>query len=872
MSSRSAGPGDAANKSGAQQSGQANYTDIQAALGFIPADDRDTWIRVGMAIRSELGVGGFQLFDDWSKKSPEVYNEKDTMDAWKSFNGSGVGIGTLFGIAKEHGYKPARPSLSIEDQWNGATSATDHPYLSQKGVKAHGLRHQGEILFIPFRDVEGVFHGFQRIFKENGKWEKKHAYGAKVRGHFHTLGDLSGSYVALVAEGYATAAAIHEATDYPVIVAFDSGNLEHVCKAVKAKHPDKTIIVCGDDDAHLKQNVGREKAIKAARAVCGITIFPQFEKPAERGRNDFNDLLRESGADSVRDQIEAGLNLRTEAGQDEVVRDCPALPADYIAVDGLENQQFTKTWVVDGLLEEGRAYQVFGEWKSGKTLAALDLCAHMSLGQEWAGRRTVPALIIWVASESCDDVKRRIAAWRLNHQMTGKMPFFIRTKPLHLDVPEFAAQLAAEIQTIRDMNPGLPVVTVIDTVARSLSAGADENGEGLRGFANLMLDEVVRPLNVTALFVHHSGHGNKDRARGSSAFPAALDGTIKVSMDKSVTGTFVNVEAVEMRSTAGTDSFRFRVDTQEIHGSDNFGNVMTEPVLFFTGEAAKKSTREKRPTKGAVEALELLKGMTERYRENLAASGKDDEPRVLHDDWRKQFFDSMGSAKPGTKRTYFMRAKDSLKESGEIYIEGAFVYLGDGRHKTSQNVTKSQNVTPGQGESVTKRHNTLRGVTECDAQSPPYCDDERLPIDDEEYWAHMASGSFSGEYQEFEERHTTSQDEFVTPCDGQFEQVTWDTLSGMLLQKFGERLESIDDIRHGSIEREVAPYPEGNPEMMRRLREINGKQAAGQTLRSSEMIFLQAIELCRQEDCQHGGQVIDGESWHTGAGHESPVR
>lgn len=764
MTRQSAGPGDAANKSGAQQSRQANYTDIQAALGFIPADDRDTWTRVGMAIRSELGVGGFQLWDDWSRTS-DRYQEQAARDVWKSFNGSGVGIGTLFGIAKEHGYKPARPS-SLEDQWNGADTAKDHPYLSQKGVKAHGLRHQGGTLFIPVRDVDGGFRGFQRIFDENGKWVKKFASGTKVRGYFHTLGDLSGSHVVLVAEGFATAAAIHEATDYPVIVAFDSGNLEPVCKAIKSTYQDKRIVVCGDDDAHLKQNVGREKAIKAARAVCGIAIFPSFEKPAERGRNDFNDLLRESGPDSVRAQIEAGLNLRTGAGQEESVPPCPGLPADYITVDGLENERFEKTWIVDGLLEEGRAYQVFGAWKSGKTLAALDLCAHLSLGQEWAGRRTVPALVIWVASESCDDVKRRISAWRLNHGMTGKMPFVIRTRPLHLDKLEFAEQLASEIQTIRDLNPGLPVLTVIDTVARSMSGAASENDEGLRNFSNLMLDYVVRPLNVTALFVHHSGHGNSERGRGWSGFPAALDGTIKVSMDKSVTGTFVNVEAVEMRSTAGTDSFRFRVDTQDIHGMDNFGNVMSEPVLFFTGEAAKKSTREKRPTKGAIEALELLKGMTERYRENLAASGKDDEPRVLHDDWRKQFFDSMGSAKPGTKRTYFMRAKDSLKESGEIYIEGAFVYLGDGRHKTSQNVTKSQNVTPGQGESVTKRHNTLRGVTECDAQSPPYCDDERLPIDDEEYWAHMASGSFSGEYQEFEERHTTSQDEFVTPCDG----------------------------------------------------------------------------------------------------------
>lgn len=768
MNRQSAGPGDAANKSGAQHSRQANYTDIQAALGFIPAHDREIWTRVGMAIKSELGEAGFQLFDEWSRTSPDVYNEKDTRDVWKSFNGSGVGIATLFKIAKDHGYKPARPSLSLEDQWNAATPATDHGYLSQKGVKPHGLRHQGETLFIPVRDVAGGFHGFQRIFNENGEWLKRFASTTKVRGYFHTLGDLSGSHVVLVAEGYATAAAIHEATDYPVIVAFDSGNLEPVCKAVKAKYPDKAIVVCGDDDAHLKENVGRIKASNAARAVGGIAIFPQFEKPAERGRNDFNDLLRESGADSVRDQIEAGLNLRTEAGQNENVRDCPALPADYIAVDGLENRTFTKTWVVEGLLEEGRAYQLFGEWKSGKTLAALDLCASMSLGLEWAGRRTVPALVIWVASESCDDVMRRIAAWRLNHQISESMPFVIRTKPLHLDVPEFAEQLATEIQTIRAMNPGLPVVTVIDTVARSLSADADENGDGLRGFANLMLDVVVRPLNVTALFVHHSGHGNKERGRGSSAFPAALDGTIKVSMDKSVAGSFVNVEAMEMRSTAGADSFRFRVDTQEIHGSDNFGNGMSEPVLFFTGEPARKATREKRLTKGAVDALELLKGMTEHYRENLAASGKDDgEPRVMLKDWRQAFYISLGEGKSGTKQKTFVRALDALVNSGMVHVAHGFVYLGESPQpdKTGQNRTMSENVRAGQSDTPDRHGQQPKGCPDVRVRPGAVCPDEsdypdKLP-DDDESWIQADSGIPSGESQEQERPDKTGQTDFV---------------------------------------------------------------------------------------------------------------
>ena len=47
-------------------------------------------------------------------------------------------------------------------------------------------------------------------------------------GLWHMLGQPEGAAVVLVAEGYATAASLHEATGLPVAVAFDAGNLVHV--------------------------------------------------------------------------------------------------------------------------------------------------------------------------------------------------------------------------------------------------------------------------------------------------------------------------------------------------------------------------------------------------------------------------------------------------------------------------------------------------------------------------------------------------------------------------------------------------------------------------------------------------------------------
>ena len=44
-------------------------------------------------------------------------------------------------------------------------------------------------------------------------------------------------WIALIAEGYATAASLHEATGLPVIVAFDAGNLLPVAQAIHKRYP-----------------------------------------------------------------------------------------------------------------------------------------------------------------------------------------------------------------------------------------------------------------------------------------------------------------------------------------------------------------------------------------------------------------------------------------------------------------------------------------------------------------------------------------------------------------------------------------------------------------------------------------------------------
>lgn len=86
--------------------------DIAEALSFIPADDYDVWIRVGMALRQHMGDAGLPVWDRWSATSAK-YNGHAIQPKWRSFNRADVTISTVFFMAIDRGYvrtAPTRPS------------------------------------------------------------------------------------------------------------------------------------------------------------------------------------------------------------------------------------------------------------------------------------------------------------------------------------------------------------------------------------------------------------------------------------------------------------------------------------------------------------------------------------------------------------------------------------------------------------------------------------------------------------------------------------------------------------------------------------------------------------------------------------------
>ena len=315
---------------------------VRDALSYIPANiPRDEWARVAMALKSEFPDDmGFALFDQWSQASADAYDPLSTISTWRSVKAGGrVGIGTLFHLAKAHGFSmpkdgqeamPVDPSelarlaqhraekLAAEQahseaaqaaaateaarQWDAASTEGASPYLARKGVQGHGVRYgPGGVLLVPLHDEAGKLWNLQRIAPAkpaDGGPEKLFLRSGRKSGLWHMLGTLPAEpQTILIAEGYATAASLHEATGHPVAVAFDAGNLKPVALALRQQYPAARLLVCGDDDRETEaksgHNPGRNKATAAARAVAGLAVFPEGLPP--EGGSDFNDMHQHIG-------------------------------------------------------------------------------------------------------------------------------------------------------------------------------------------------------------------------------------------------------------------------------------------------------------------------------------------------------------------------------------------------------------------------------------------------------------------------------------------------------------------------------------------------------------------------------------------------
>lgn len=152
-----------------------------------------------------------------------------------------------------------------------------HAWLAGKRLPPYALRQRGEMLLMPMF-FDGGLVNLERIYPDGSK---RTLAGGRVKGVASLIGHLAGAELVLVAEGWSTAAALHEAMGAPVVVARNADNLAPVARRLRQRLADEVAItICGDDDRHLpakgKANKGAVEARHAALAIGAKLLMPTF--------------------------------------------------------------------------------------------------------------------------------------------------------------------------------------------------------------------------------------------------------------------------------------------------------------------------------------------------------------------------------------------------------------------------------------------------------------------------------------------------------------------------------------------------------------------------------------------------------------------
>lgn len=195
------------------------------------------------------------------------------------------------------------------------------------------------------------------------------------------------------------------------------------------------------------------------------------------------------------------------------------LPAKLIyTVRELMETAQDQEWIVDDLVPEASMGMIFGASGTFKSFLAIDLAMHVIGNRPWAGLETSGGPVLYVAAEGAGVLHRRVQAWCAVHRIDLPDDLFICHRQLNLSDDDEVDQLAAAISTLAEA----PRLIVIDTMAQSFD-GDENSSRDISAFLRTLKTKIQAPFGATVIVIHHTGHAEKSRPRGSSALEANLD-------------------------------------------------------------------------------------------------------------------------------------------------------------------------------------------------------------------------------------------------------------------------------------------------------------------------------------------------------------
>ncbi len=390
------------------------------------------------------------------------------------------------------------------------TEADEHPYLTKKKVKAHGVRYQSSTksLVIPLRDVDGKLISLQTIDADGNK---RFFHDAPRDDNFFSF-DLEKiskeNNLALLCEGYATGATLYEIFGYPVVCAMTSGSLIKVANALKGKYPYLKIAVMADNDLQTEKKRDLNPGVIAAKAVKEARLAIEYFAPpfpfSDIG-TDWNDYINRYGNESSEIQnVKSKLHYLSLSEKER--KDYDNRHELYNLISNLDpNIKLPPQEFIGGLFPRGFLSAIVAPSGTGKTMFMQKFVSDLSIGGtilDGVAENEPPRKCLIFAGEAGGELLLRRGAslkWPINPQrvkIVDQYKFESNGKTVMLDEYEGFENIKSIIDMVK------PDIIFFDTLMSF--HGKDENKNSEMKPIIKKLNDLAKEYNIAIVLNHHS--------------------------------------------------------------------------------------------------------------------------------------------------------------------------------------------------------------------------------------------------------------------------------------------------------------------------------------------------------------------------------
>lgn len=250
-------------------------------------------------------------------------------------------------------------------------------------------------------------------------------------------------------------------------------------------------------------------------------------------------------------------------------------------------------WLIDDLLPEGGFGLLVGRRGSFKTFVALDLALTVATGVSTCWKPPEePGPVLYVLGEGRSGAGLRMEGWERKNCPGSEASDILLADPVPR-VSDGADPLDAFIEAALRLRPDGYALVVVDTVGRSMQ-GVNENAQEHASAFTALVERLQRGLGAAVLAVHHTGHGDQNRGRGSSVFEADAD-TVVVTHRSDETTPYVSLEMTKQKDAESWSKPRWlKAEKTHLDGGAKTTLVFVVPSREEVEAGDPKTRKEKK--------------------------------------------------------------------------------------------------------------------------------------------------------------------------------------------------------------------------------------------------------------------------------------